>query len=173
MTQVVIQNPVTVRVETPTGPAVVQTVTLVEVKDADATIVSPQVSTVQVVSVGAQGPAGIDGGASVTSSIVASEDVAIYLPITSDGFEGDSTDLTQLGDICGVTDEAILSGFSGVVITQGEITNSAWTFVTGDIIFLNGSVLSTVAPSTGYSQKIGQVIRTDTIKVEIEEPIKL
>ena len=67
----------------------------------------------------------------------------------------------------------ILSGFNGSVVGFGKITNPLWAWTVGDRIFLNGTSLSTTAPSSGFIQIIGVAIASDTIDIKLAQSILL
>jgi hypothetical protein len=118
------------------------------------------------------GPKGDPGDGTVVT-VVANEDISKYDPVTGNGQIADSTNLAHRNKIIGLADENISNGFSGQVRTGGKITNLSWDWVAGDRIFLNGSTLSTIAPSTGFSVQIGVAAASDTINIEVQPSILL
>jgi hypothetical protein len=58
-------------------------------------------------------------------------------------------------------------------VIEGDITNPGWAWTSGDIIFLNGTSLSTVAPSSGFVQRIGIAKTSQTIVVGLGDPVLL
>lgn len=118
------------------------------------------------------GPKGDPGDGTVVT-IVAGENISKYDPVTGNGRVADSSNLGHRNKIVGLADENINNGFSGQVRTGGKITNPLWSWVAGDRIFLNGSSLSTVAPSTGFSVQIGVAASSDTVNIEVQPSILL
>ena len=108
----------------------------------------------------------------VLTDYIATENISIFDVVTSDGKVGNSAIVSQRNKIIGLSKTATLIGFMGTAIGFGEITNGAWTWTIGDKIFLNGTTLSTVAPSSGFSILIGTAIGTDTIKIELQPSIR-
>jgi len=105
--------------------------------------------------------------------VVATENITQYKAVTSNGKLADSVNLTHRGKVVGISLQTVLSGISFRVVTEGEIINNTWTWVAGDIIYLNGINLSTIAPSSGFIQKIGKAKNNTTIIVQLGESILL
>jgi len=122
---------------------------------------------------GAQGPEGPAGIATATVNIVATEDIPAFVAVTTSGKIADSGEFAHLGKVVGVAVAAIANGFSGSVQIIGELVNPAWTWASGDSIFVNGAGLSAIAPSTGWSKKMGTAKNATTIIIEMEDTILL
>lgn len=105
--------------------------------------------------------------------VVATEDIPAFSVVTSKGKVADSGTVSGIEKVIGIAEADIDTGFSGRVTMIGEIDNPAWTFVAGDVIFLNGTSLSTTAPSTGFSQRIGTAKSDTVIYVNLGQPILL
>lgn len=113
------------------------------------------------------------GIGSVKVTVIATENIAAFQVATIKGKNADSADTLHMGNIAGVMLGAVASGFAGQAVAEGQIKNSAWTWNTGDVLFLNGEALSKVAPVTGFRVVIGYAVTTDTIYVDISECIRL
>lgn len=100
-----------------------------------------------------------------TIEIVANENISSFKVITIDGYNADSSDVTQRAKIAGITLETINTGFSGQVKARGEITNPSWSFTAGSPIFLNGTSISHTPPSSGYQLFLGVAKSTTTIEL--------
>lgn len=109
----------------------------------------------------------------VHAPVVATEDIAAFVVVTSQGKNANSGTLSGIDRIIGISDAAIATGFSGTVTMIGVIENPIWSWSTGDPIFLNGSSLSTIAPSTGFTQRIGTAKNSTTVYVDLGEPVML
>jgi hypothetical protein len=122
---------------------------------------------------GAAGPAGPTGptGGLITLSVF--ENIPAFSPVISTGFIANSSSLTHIGKVIGVNPIAIANGFSGAVAVSGEVNNPAWVWVAGQVIFLNGSSLSSVAPVSGFSQKIAVAKNSTTVVIELGDPVLL
>lgn len=118
---------------------------------------------------GAMGPQ----GPMATVSIVATEPIPAFAAVTSTGKVANSGNTALYGKVVGIALAAIANGFSGSVAEIGEVTNPAWTWTAGEPIFINGGVLSSVAPSTGWSQTVGTAKGPTTIIVDLSPPILL
>lgn len=104
---------------------------------------------------------------------VASENILKYDLVTVDGFVADSNNLTHANKVLGMAVADTNTGFTGEAITYGEVVNPAWTWVIGDILFLNGTSLSTTPPSVGFSQEIAKALTPTSILIDLNEAIKL
>lgn len=153
------------------GVSVTPAATVAAVTAAAATASYSMVATGTVGPAGPQGPAG--SGTGGTISVLATEDLVAFVAVTANGKRADSTNTLQIGKVAGISAAAILTGFRGSVTTGGPIVNASWSWTINDSIFLNGTALSTVAPSTGYLQPIGIATAADTISVEVQTPIRL
>jgi hypothetical protein len=128
----------------------------------------PEEITVQVSSIGEQGPNGLNGN---LSEIVASESLTAFSVVNGDGTKSDSTNILKRGQAIGIVTENINSGFSGEVVLFGEITNNSWNFTAGQILYLNGTTISATAPSTGFIQRLGVAITSIKIDLQIQQTI--
>jgi len=119
-------------------------------------------------------PSAFAPSAAVEVSIVATENIPAFGPVTSQGKKADSANPSaSFGRVIGLATAAILSGFSGQVIEAGEITNPAWAWTIGDPIFLSGTGLSNAPPASGFVQQIGTAKGTTTIVVDLSDPVLL
>lgn len=104
---------------------------------------------------------------------IATQNLVAFNPVTSNGQLADSSNLTHRNRVIGITPTLVNNGFSGQVKAFGAIINGGWSWTIGDKIYLNGTSLSTVAPSLGFIQIIGTAVGTDTIDVKISQSILL
>lgn len=114
------------------------------------------------------------GGSDTTIEVVAQENILAFQPVTANGYVADSNTDAHRNKVIGLAKANINTGFSGNVETDAEVTNPAWTWNVGDIIFINGAgVLSTTAPDAGWCQIIGIAVASDSISLEIQEAIRM
>jgi hypothetical protein len=106
-------------------------------------------------------------------TITATEVVPQFTGITITGKKADSGVLSQVGKVAGIALATILNGFSGPVKLIGEMENRSWGWTAGDPIFINGTTLSSVPPTSGWVQKVGKAKSATTVIVELEQPILL
>lgn len=99
----------------------------------------------------------------IKNEFVANEDIAIYKPVTFMGTIIDTNNISHANKFFGISITNTLIGFTGNLISSGEISNPSWNWTQGDNIFLNGSDFSNISPSSGFSQLIGQAKNTTTI----------
>ncbi len=119
-------------------------------------------------------PSAFAPSAAVEVSIVATENLSAFGPVTSQGKKADSANPSaSFGRVIGLATTAITSGFSGQVIEAGEITNPAWAWTIGDPIFLSGTGLSSTPPVTGFVQQIGTAKGLATMVVDLSDPVLL
>ena len=115
----------------------------------------------------------LDSGIGIKQSITVTENISQGNVVNSDGSKADSSVVGKRNKAIGIANAAITSGFSGDVVTEGVITYGSWSWTAGDIIFLNGTSLSTTAPSTGFIQIIGKAISATKIEVKISQATRI
>lgn len=110
---------------------------------------------------------------SLVTNFIAQEAITAYKVVTANGFQANSLNLLHRGKIIGIAISSVANGFGGTTVAIGEITNPAWVWVIGDIIYLNGTSLSTTPPSTGFIQPIGVVTASNRIDVQLKQSVLL
>lgn len=124
--------------------------------------------TVEVSEVGIKGDKGVAGN---TTTITVSENIAAYELVNSDGSKADSSVVGKRDWLIGVANAAINSGFAGTVTLIGDIINTSWNWTAGNIVYLNGTSLSTTPPTTGFVQMIGTAKDNHTLEIKISQSI--
>jgi hypothetical protein len=122
---------------------------------------------IQIVEVGEKGDQGIQGEAGNIVEVTVSENILAFEPINSDGTKADSSTVGKRGQLIGLALTNINNGFSGDAVLFGEITNPSWSFVAGNVVYLNGVTVSTTPPSTGFIQKIGTMKSNTTLEINL------
>jgi hypothetical protein len=94
---------------------------------------------------------------------------------TSGGIEyADASEISHINSIIGLTISAIGSGFSGQVITLGDIEESSWNWAPDLPLFLglNGLLTQVVPDSSNsvFSLMLGKAITAKKIYFQIHEP---
>jgi hypothetical protein len=102
---------------------------------------------------------------------VATQDISAFSVMTETGQLADSRNVFHKNIIMGITISPIATGFSGTVVTSGQINNPLWNWTRGDILFLNETEISNICPSTGFRVIIGRALDQHNIDVEISESI--
>jgi len=122
----------------------------------------------------AQSAAAGGSGKLLKIDVAATQNVAAFKVITSTGENASSANVFHKGIIAGVTLAAINTGFVGKVVTEGLVVNPAWAWNPGDVLYLNGTSISTTPPTSGFRVivGIGTYIPT-TMYVKISESILL
>lgn len=109
-----------------------------------------------------------------TTTITASENLGGHRVITVDGYYADNTTATHKFKVLGLTTGAISITATGTVATYGSVTESTWNWTIGTPVFLStNGLLTQTPPTTGFRTIIGIPTSTDTLFVDISEPIIL
>lgn len=112
-------------------------------------------------------------GSAVTSSIVASSPISAFAAVTANGSTADSSNVTHADKVIGVSPTAINTGFSGLIVSFGEIENLSWSWTAGAPIYLNGTSLSMITPSSGFVLQVGKAKTPTIMIVDIDQSILL
>jgi hypothetical protein len=108
-----------------------------------------------------------------TAEVNATVDIPAFSMVTADGKIADSSGFGHFGHVVGISLVFTLTGFVVTVVTEGEVTNPAWTWINNQKIFLNGTSLSTTPPTSGFSQFIALARNNNTIYVRLQQPIRI
>lgn len=73
--------------------------------------------------------------------------------------------------IIGIIRDSVLTTFTAKVVTSGSITLAGLT--AGSPYFVGSGAITLTAPSSGYITRVGTAVKSDTLIVNIEEPILL
>lgn len=106
-------------------------------------------------------------------NIPATEVIPAFVSVTITGKRANSGTLAHYGYIIGISNAGAAIGFNIPVVVCGLIVNPAWTFNTGDNIFLNGTALSSISPATGFTQNLAKARGPTSLVIEPREPILL
>ena len=104
--------------------------------------------------------------------VEAFENIPKYSLVTSTGKVANSNDLRHAYIIVGIAIEDTTSRDTCKVQILGELTNTDWLWGSGDL-FLNGTVLSQIAPSVGFIKNIATIKSANTIIIKLEDSIIL
>ena len=135
------------------------------------TTVTPGAKSVQIVTVGTQGPAGVAGadGASPDQVIkTASVDLNGHRAVAVSGaglVYADSSNQAHIGLVIGITTGAVLAGQSVNVLTAGEVTEPTWSWSLGNVYVGVNGLLTQTAPTVGFIQIIGIATSPTTLLV--------
>ena len=139
----------------------------------------PRHEIVQVLTSGIRGPRGLPGDAALELTKIADEDlgghrVVTVLPSGRVGYS-DPTDINHAGRVIGFTTHAC-SQFDEIQIVHiGEVVEPTWNLTISEPLFLlpNGTFGPTPDPSGVFVQIIGFSTGTDSIFINIHQPIIL
>ena len=115
----------------------------------------------------------VDNASNIITKIEAKENLPIYTIITNMGKHADSSDITCLNKIFGITIEEANINLTCKVLTFGYIQNINWNFQKGVTLFLNGPNIKTFPSNTGFVQEIGTALNSNTIYFNLKKAIKL
>jgi hypothetical protein len=104
---------------------------------------------------------------------ILSENINAYSLVTIDGYKANSNNLSHADKILGIMEQTNTTGNYEMVTTMGEVTNTSWSFPILSKVFLNGTNLSTVPPTTGFVKCIGTTKDSNTIVLDQETSIIL
>lgn len=107
-----------------------------------------------------------------TADIAATEDIPALSLVTANGKVADSANLSHFNHVVGLSMIAVPNGNIATVVVEGEVTDLSWSWTTNDKLFLNGTTLSTLPPSSGFSQFIALARNSQTIFVRLQIPVK-
>ena len=134
----------------------------------------PQVVVIN--ATGTQGNQGVQGVPGITGNftmIAVTENIAIGDVINGDGSKANSSIVGKRDLIIGVAAANIASGSTGQIILIGDLVNPLWAWTSGSILYLNGTVLSTTPPTTGFIQKVAIAKSSTIITVQLNNSILL
>jgi hypothetical protein len=103
----------------------------------------------------------------------ASETIPAFVPITVDGYRGNSSNIDHFGKIIGVTMVPAESGSEVLICSHGSITNPNWNWTKKGPSFVNGMDISDMSPDNGWSQAIGIIDSAKSLYVHLGPPILL
>ena len=111
-------------------------------------------------------------------SVVAGTDLlashAVQLDSNGHAVYADSSDLSTIGHLFGVTMTSVSSGQKVMIRIGGEMIDSSWTWNTGGSVFLGtNGVLTQTIPTTGYSQVIGKPLSATSLFLNFQTAIKI
>lgn len=107
------------------------------------------------------------------AEIVATENLPALSFVTAGGQVANSSNTSHFGRVVGITMEAILSGFVATLFVEGEVTDLSWSWTANQKLFLNGTTLSTVPATTGFSQLVGITRNSSTVFIRLNAPVLL
>lgn len=112
-------------------------------------------------------------GAPLSLDIQASENIPNFSMVTISGNKANSLNSAHLEKVVGLAPVGVLNGFISNVVTNGIVTNPAWSLAVSSPIYLNGTSLSQTPSDTGFVQRVGIAKNATTLYVDLAEPILL
>ncbi|MBI3257875.1 MAG: hypothetical protein HYZ54_00085, partial [Ignavibacteriae bacterium] len=107
-----------------------------------------------------------------TASVIASENLGGHRIVTVEGYYASKDTSVDKFKILGMTTGAVSIGEAAQVITHGSITESSWNWTVGNPIFLStNGLLTQTPPTSGFRMIIGIPQTSNTMFVDISEPI--
>jgi hypothetical protein len=81
---------------------------------------------------------------------------------------------TSKSPVIGITSGSVSHGAYATIITSGIFTDSSWTWVADNPLFVgDGGILTQTPPSTGYMHVVGYAVSPTTVVVGIQQPIRI
>jgi hypothetical protein len=108
-----------------------------------------------------------------TAEVVASEDLPALCLVTAGGEIADSNNLFHFNHVLGILMTPVAADNVATIVVEGEVTDLTWSWTANQKLFLNGTSISTVPPSAGFSQLVGITRNSHTIFIRLQVPIKL
>ena len=110
--------------------------------------------------------------------VEAGETISAFRVIMSDisgiGWVADSTDVSQIAQILGVSTSVATVGNNITLVTDGELTTPGFTWTMDKHIYFDSlGRLTQIPPSSGFSMIIGHPTSEESINVRFHQPIKL
>jgi hypothetical protein len=183
----VIQAPALINVSAPVPQIVTQTppeqvavrileTSQVETERIEHVVIHEERAGVQIIAVGAQGPAGTGGGGSTIETYVAGQDIGGHRVIVTDAdgeaIYADNTIAAHANAATKITLGAALTGDDLTAQLIGRITEPSWNWVVGGTIYVgtNGLMTQTPPVSPAVFSKPIAVAETATRVLIIQEP---
>lgn len=137
--------------------------------------VEPGDMTVTVEPEGPQGPQGSPGNEYVSKSCEnsGSSEIEAGTPVRRSGSGVVAAD--KYHPAIGVASQTAEPGYSLKVLLSGFLTITEWGLMAGNVYYLGDGVIS-ATPASGegeYVQRLGSAMSTDTLAVNIEQPVRL
>ena len=102
--------------------------------------------------------------------ITAKENILEFEPVNIEGYKANSSS----NRICtAIALSNILENTTKKFLVSGLVTNPLWTFTANLPVYLNGSTLSNIPPTTGFVQRVGIAKHSTILFLKIEQEIYL
>jgi hypothetical protein len=108
-----------------------------------------------------------------TADVVASVDLPALCLVTAGGEIADSSNPFHFNHVLGILMTPVAVDNVATLVVEGEVTDLTWSWTANQKLFLNGTAISTIPPSTGFSQLVGITRNSHTIFIRLQVPIKL
>lgn len=83
----------------------------------------------------------------------------------------DSSSISDINTVIGITESAYSIGDSVQIRLSGEVTEPSWNFTIGSVYLGINGLLTQTAPTIGFIQQIGIATSSNTILINIKQPI--
>lgn len=129
-----------------------------------------------VVSVGEQGPRGVDGNTNVTAT--AAEAIGghrlVRLDTAGNVRCASSAVVGELGQVVGLTLGAAVVDDPVTIRTAGIVDEQSWAWTPGGNLYLGiNGLLTQTAPTSGVLQPVGYAVTATKIFLSIQSPVEL
>ena len=96
-----------------------------------------------------------------------------YSPVTAQGEQADSTNLSHMGAVIGIALDEAWPGDNLVVQYYGVLENAAWRWTPNHKLWVNGTGLNFQPPVTGWNQLMAVCLSETKVFIRLHEPILL
>ena len=89
-------------------------------------------------------------------------------------YTADSSDVSHIGKVLGITRQAYLAGVEGEVISGGTFEDPSFSFTPSEKLYFDAAgVLTHSIPTTGFVQVMGHAISSTKIFIAMKTPVIL
>lgn len=111
------------------------------------------------------------GGSGSLLELEAGEDLVAGTPVYASANKVFAASSASNPNVLGLVRDNVLNTFTAKIVTSGSITLAGLT--AGVPYFVGTGVITSTAPSSGYVIRVGTAVKSDTLIVNVEEPILL
>lgn len=121
-----------------------------------------------------QGPQGVSGAVIIERRADQAIGGHRIVKITPTGCDyADSSTISDLGKVIGMTQSAFSMGELVTIFTQTTITEPSWNWTLGPVYLSTNGLLTQTAPTVGFLQQIGTALSPTELLLSFQQPIAL
>lgn len=147
--------------------------TIISSNSFSTSIGNPSIGTT-ILELVAQGPQGTSGEIIIERLADGPIGGHRVVKITPTGCDyADSSNISDLGKVIGMTDSAFSANTNVKIFTQKEITEPSWAWTLGPVYLSTNGLLTQIIPTTGFIQQVGIALSSTKLLLSLQPPIKL